>query len=47
MYGSGLLLCKVIVGKCELIKPQGEIPPEIPDEFDSREVIKDGVGVVR
>ena len=46
MYGSGLLLCKVIVGNCDLFKPKGEIPPDISDEFDSREVIKDGVGVV-
>ena len=46
MYGSGLLLCKVLVGSCEMFQPRGEIPPGIPDTFDSREVIKDGVGIV-
>ena len=46
MYGGGLLLCKVMVGSCEMFKPKGEIPPDIPDMFDSREVIKDGVGVL-
>merc|ERR1712183_872015 len=35
-----------MVGSCEMFKPKGEIPPDIPDMFDSREVIKDGVGVV-
>ena len=39
MYGNGLLLCKVLPGKCDVFKPQGVAPPEIPEEFDSREVL--------
>merc|ERR1711892_853887 len=46
MYGSGLLLCKVLLGNCEIFQPKGEIPAEIPGIYDSREVIKDGVGIV-
>jgi len=40
MYGSGLLLCKVIPGTCEVVKP-GYKPDnlsEIPEDYDSREV---------
>merc|ERR1719466_733319 len=29
-----------------MFKPKGEIPQDIPDMFNSREVIKDGVGVL-
>ena len=46
MYGTGLLLCKVILGKSQRYHPNGSPPPEIPDEFDSRVVIKDGIEVV-
>ena len=46
MYGTGLLLCKVILGKSQRYYPNGSPPPEIPDEFDSRVVIKDGIEVV-
>ena len=46
MYGTGLLLCKVILGKSQRYIPNGSPPPEIPDEFDSRVVIKDGIEVV-
>lgn len=38
MYGNGLLLCKVLPGKCEVFKPQGVAPGEIPQDYDSREV---------
>lgn len=46
MYGEGLLLCKVILGKCQKYYPNGQTPPPIPDGFDSRIVIKDGLEVV-
>ena len=46
MYGDGLLLCKVILGKCQKYYPNGQTPPPIPDEFDSRIVIKDGLELV-
>ena len=46
MYGTGLLLCKVVLGKSQRYNPNGSQPPEIPDEFDSRVVIKDGIEVV-
>ena len=46
MYGSGLILCKVILGHCEQFQPRGVVPADIPTMFDSREVIKDGVGLV-
>ena len=46
MYGRGLLLCKVLLGKCETFHPRGEIPGDIPEMFDSREIIKNGMGIV-
>ena len=46
MYGEGLVLCKILLGKCELYHPQGQTPPPIPETFDSREVVRDGLGVV-
>jgi len=46
MYGECLLLCKVLLGKCQRYHPNGQTPPEIPDEFDSRVVIRDGLEVV-
>ena len=48
MYGNGLILCKVLLGKCETFDPlPGRKQPEIPKEFDSREVMtKDGSGVI-
>ena len=46
MYGEGLLLCKVLLGKREVYHPQGQTPPPIADNYDSREVIRDGVGVI-
>ena len=45
MYGENLLLCKVILGKSEIYYPNGQTPPPIPDGFDSRIVIKDGLKV--
>ena len=39
MYGNGLILCKVLLGNCQLFSPQPEAKqPEIPEGFDSREV---------
>jgi len=38
MYGNGLVLCKVMLGSCEVFKPQGSTPADIPDQFDSREI---------
>merc|ERR1719510_974915 len=38
MYGNGLLLCKVMLGDCEVFKPQGSVPDDIPAEYDSREI---------
>ena len=46
MYGTGLLLCKVILGKCERYFPNGSTPPEIPDGFDSRVIVRDGQELV-
>ena len=48
MYGNGLILCKVLLGKCEAFNPlPGRKQPEIPEEFDSREVkTRDGSGVI-
>lgn len=47
MYGNGLLLCKVMLGECEVFKPSGTSPPEISSSHDSREVRGvDGQGVV-
>jgi len=46
MYGDNLLLCKVILGKSEIYYPNGQTPPPIPDGYDSRIVIKDGLKVV-
>jgi len=46
MYGNMLLLCKVLLGKSQRYYPNGDVPPEIPDEFDSRIVMKDGLEVV-
>jgi hypothetical protein len=47
MYGNGLLLCKVLPGNCETFKPHGVPPPEISEEYDSREVqSNDSQGVI-
>ena len=48
MYGNGLILCKVLLGECEVFDPQPcRKQPEIPDEFDSREVrAADGSAVI-
>jgi len=46
MYGDGLLLCKVLLGKSEEYHPTGCPPPPIPAEFDSRVVIRDKIPVV-
>ena len=47
MYGNGLVLCKVMLGSCEVFRPQGISPPDIPDEFDSREIqATDKLGVI-
>jgi len=46
MYGDTLLLCKVLLGKCQTYQPTGAPPPEIPEEFDSRVIMRDGIAVV-
>eukprot|EP00090_Calanus_glacialis_P021862 TRINITY_DN33717_c0_g1_i1.p1 TRINITY_DN33717_c0_g1~~TRINITY_DN33717_c0_g1_i1.p1 ORF type:complete len:721 (-),score=164.97 TRINITY_DN33717_c0_g1_i1:237-2399(-) len=47
MYGNGLLLCKVMPGKSEIFQPQGVPPPDISEEYDSREVqANDSQGVI-
>ena len=48
MYGNGLILCKVLLGECEVFDPQPcRKQPEIPEEFDSREVrAEDGSAVI-
>jgi len=46
MYGETLLLCKVLLGKCQTYQPTGAPPPEIPEEFDSRIIMRDGMAVV-
>ena len=49
MYGNGLLLCKVILGDCEIFRPcTGTTKqPDIPEQFDSRKVLAgDGSGVI-
>merc|ERR1711874_719895 len=46
MYGDGLLLCKVLLGKSEEYHPTGVPPPPIPAEYDSRVVIRDKIPVV-
>merc|ERR1711997_1119580 len=46
MYGDGLLLCKVLLGKSEEYHPTGCTPPPIPAECDSRIVIRDKIPVV-
>jgi len=46
MYGDGLLLCKVLLGKSEEYHPTGCPPPPIPAEYDSRVVIRDKIPVV-
>jgi len=46
MYGDGLLLCKVLLGKSEEYHPTGSTPPPIPAEYDSRVVIRDKIPVV-
>jgi len=46
MYGENLILCKVLLGKCQKYYPNGLTPPEIPEEFDSRVIIREGLEVV-
>ena len=49
MYGNGLVLCKVLLGDCETFSPLPGVAeqPEIPDQFDSRNVkTRDGSGVI-
>merc|ERR1711971_168747 len=46
MYGTGLLLCKVILGKCERYYSNGSLPPEIPKGYDSRVIMRDGEEIV-
>merc|ERR1712088_1097204 len=46
MYGDGLLLCKVLLGKSEHYHPTGSTPPPIPAEYDSRIVVRDQTEVV-
>ena len=37
-YGDGLLLCKVLPGRCHGFNPRGDLVPPIPDYYDSREI---------
>ena len=37
-YGNGLLLCKVLPGRCDVITPRGGSVPPIPEYCDSREI---------
>jgi len=46
MYGESLILCKVLLGKCQKYYPNGLTPPEIPEDFDSRVIIREGLEVV-
>ena len=49
MYGNGLLLCKVVLGDCETVRPLPGTAkqPDIPEQFDSRKVLAgDGSGVI-
>lgn len=47
LYGDGLLLCKVLSGRCDIYKSTGSECGDIGDEFDSRDVqSRDGVGLV-
>jgi len=46
MYGESILLCKVLLGKCQKYYPNGLTPPEIPEEFDSRVIVREGLEVV-
>ena len=46
MYGESLILCKVLLGKCQKYYPNGQTPPEIPEDFDSRVIIREGLEVV-
>merc|ERR1712029_85657 len=46
MYGESILLCKVLLGKCQKYYPNGLTPPDIPDEFDSRVIVREGLEVV-
>ena len=45
VYGSGLVLCKVLTGDSRQYFPDGSTPPEIESDVDTRIVIKDGVRV--
>eukprot|EP00092_Neocalanus_flemingeri_P058137 GFUD01069235.1.p1 GENE.GFUD01069235.1~~GFUD01069235.1.p1 ORF type:complete len:419 (+),score=91.22 GFUD01069235.1:69-1325(+) len=47
-YGKGLMLCKVLTGCTETISihDYSARTAVIPDQFDSREVVKDGVAVM-
>ena len=46
MYGDGLLLCRVLLGRCERYQPTGASPPCLADHFDSRLVVRDGQEIV-
>jgi len=46
MYGESIILCKVLLGKCQKYYPNGLTPPEIPEDFDSRVIIREGLEVV-
>lgn len=36
MYGEALLLCRVLLGRCEKYFPNGAPPPPLAEHFDSR-----------
>ena len=48
MYGNGLLLCKVLLGSVETVSMVdiSDRTQSIGENFDTREVVKDGVTVM-
>ena len=46
MCGEGLLLCRVLLGRCERYQPTGASPPCLADQFHTRMVVRDGQEIV-
>ena len=46
MYGDGLLLCRVILGRCEKYQPTGGTPASLGEQYDSRMVVRDNQEIV-
>ena len=46
MYGDGLLLCRVILGRCEKYQPTGGTPTSLGEQYDSRMVVRDNQEIV-